>query len=62
VRPLLLTAVTTNIAPWAAVMGFGFLVGVMGHVNRSRPLIVTGILIVGAVSVYFALVVGRLGQ
>lgn|GEM_PF-2141346 len=59
---LLLTAATTRIGPYAAVMALGFLIGVAGHVIRSRLLIVTGILIVGAVSGYFAFVVGKLGQ
>jgi hypothetical protein len=40
-----------------AAMVFGLLVGVFGHVIRSRTLIVTGILIIGLVSAYFAWVV-----
>jgi len=62
VGALLLTAVTTSIGPYAAAMGLGFVIGVAGHVIRSRPLILTGILIVGGVSVYVAFVVGKLGQ
>jgi hypothetical protein len=54
-------AAGTDLGPYAAAMGFGFLVGVWGHVIRSRPVIVTGIVIVGLVSAYFAFVVGRLG-
>lgn len=45
-------ALTTQIGPYAAVMAFGFLIGVFGHVIRSRLLIVTGIVIVGALSAY----------
>ena len=53
VRTLLApAAAATGIGPYAAVMGFGFLIGVFGHVIRSRMLILTGILIVGALSVY----------
>ena len=59
---LLTPAVSTSVGPWAAVMGAGFLIGVFGHINRSKLLIITGILIVGAVSAYFAFVVGKLGQ
>jgi hypothetical protein len=55
-------AAATTIGPYAAAMAFGFLIGVFGHVIRSRVLIVTGILIVGGVSAYFAFVVGKLGQ
>lgn len=58
----LVIAASTGIGPYAAVMAFGFLIGVMGHVIRSRLLIVAGILIVGGLSVYFAFVVGKLGQ
>lgn len=61
-HPLLLTAATTSIGPYAAVMGLGFVIGVVGHVIRSRPMIIAGILMVGAVSVYVAFVVGKLGQ
>jgi len=58
--PILLpVAATSSLGPYAAVMGFGFLVGVFGHVIHSRTLILTGILIVGLVSGYFAFVVGK---
>jgi hypothetical protein len=53
-------AASTSLGPYAAVMGFGFLIGIAGHVIRSRTLILTGILIVGLVSAYFAFVVGKL--
>ena len=45
---------------YAAVMAAGFLIGVVGHITRSRTLILTGILIVGLVSAIFAFVVGKL--
>jgi hypothetical protein len=37
-------------------LALGFLVGVVGHVIRSRTLILTGILVIGMVSAYFAFV------
>ena len=40
-------------------MAVGFVIGMFGHVIQSRTLILTGILIVGLVSAYFAFVVGR---
>lgn len=55
-------ATSGRVGPYAAVMAFGFIIGVFGHIIRSRMLIVTGIVIVGALSAYFAFVVGRLGQ
>jgi hypothetical protein len=56
---LLPTAVTSHLGPYVAVIGFGFLLGVFGHVIHSRALILTGILIVGLISAYFAFVVGK---
>lgn len=56
---ILVLAASTSLGPYAAVMGFGFLIGVYGHVIHSRTLILTGILIVGAVSAYFAFVVAK---
>jgi hypothetical protein len=57
---LLPIAASTSVGPYAAVIGFGFLIGAYGHVIHSRTLILTGILIVGAVSSYFAFGVGKL--
>ena len=56
----MLAAVSDNAAPYAIAMAVGFAIGVFGHINKSRPLILTGILIVGAVSAYFAFVVAKL--
>lgn len=56
------STLSTGVGPWVAVMAFGFLIGVAGHVVRSRTLILTGIVIVGVVSAYFAFVVGKVGQ
>jgi hypothetical protein len=56
----LVLAASTSIGPYAAVMGFGFVIGVFGHVIHSRTLILTGIAIVGGMSAYFAFVVGKL--
>ena len=53
-------AASTSVGPYAAVIGLGFVIGVYGHVIHSRTLILTGILIVGLVSSYFAFVVGKL--
>ncbi len=40
-------------------MAVGLLVGVFGHIIKSRLLIITGILLVGFVSVYFAVFVAK---
>jgi hypothetical protein len=59
--PLLPAAAPTSIGPYAAAMAVGFLIGVFGHVIKSRLLILTGIVIVGAVSAYVAFGVAKLG-
>lgn len=58
---LIPAALPSNIGPYAAVLATGFVIGIVGHVVRSRTLIITGILIVGTVSVIVAFVLGRLG-
>jgi CHASE2 domain-containing sensor protein len=57
---LIPAAAPTTVAPYAVAMAVGFLVGVFGHVIRSRLLILTGILIVGAVSAYIAFAVAKI--
>jgi hypothetical protein len=42
-----------------AVLIFGLVVGVLGHLFRSRTLILTGIAIMGGVSAYFLFVVAK---
>lgn len=48
-----------EIAPYAIVMLLGLLIGVAGHISRSRTLIIVGIVLIGIVSVYFGFVVAR---
>ncbi len=55
--PLLIASQQSQLHALLAAMVFGLLVGVFGHVIRSRTLIVTGILIIALVSAYFAWVV-----
>jgi hypothetical protein len=56
---LISTIGTLTVGTVAATMGVGFLVGVFGHVIRSRLLILTGICIVGATSAFIAFGVAR---
>jgi hypothetical protein len=56
---ILQLAAVSSVGPYAAVMGFGFLVGVYGHVIKSRLLILTGILMVGGISAYFVFFVAK---
>jgi len=53
---LALVAGSANLGAFAAVVGFGFLVGTIGHILRSRTMIVTGILaiLMGIAGVFIA--------
>lgn len=59
---LIPATLTTNIAPYAALLAVGFVVGIIGHLNRSRTLIVAGIVMVGVAAVTFTFVVGKVGR
>ncbi|MFL5823679.1 MAG: hypothetical protein ACJ764_09590 [Solirubrobacteraceae bacterium] len=56
---LLSTVGSLAVGSVAAAMGVGFLVGVFGHVIKSRLLILTGIMVVGAASAYIAFGVAK---
>ena len=43
----------SHLGLFAAAIALGFVIGVFGHIIRSRPLIITGIIIIGAVSGYY---------
>jgi hypothetical protein len=53
-------AASTSVGPYAVAIAFGFVIGAYGHLSHSRTLILTGIVIVGGVSAYFAFGVGKL--
>jgi len=55
-------ALPTSLGPYVAAMATGFVIGILGHAVRSRILIICGIVIVGAVAVIIAFVLGKLGQ
>jgi hypothetical protein len=57
---LIPAALPSSLGPYIAVMAVGFVIGIAGHVTRSRTLILAGILIVGLVSAIFAFGVGKL--
>jgi hypothetical protein len=58
--PLLIASQQSQLNAWIVVVVFGLVIGVVGHLYNSRLLIVTGILIVGWFSAYFAFGVGHL--
>jgi len=50
----LATAVrSSHLAVFAIATALGFLIGIFGHIIKSRTLIITGILVIGAVSAYY---------
>ena len=54
---LLIATQQSQLHAFVAAMVVGLVIGVFGHVIRSRTLIVTGILIIGLTAGYFAWVV-----
>jgi cytochrome c oxidase subunit IV len=58
--PLVFALSASGLNAFSAVMAVGLLIGVFGHIIKSRLLIVTGILIIGVVSVYFAVFVAKI--
>jgi hypothetical protein len=56
VAVLVLASQSAHLAVFSIVLAFGLAVGVFGHIIRSRWLILTGILVIGAVSAYFSFV------
>ena len=44
---------SSHLGLFAAATAFGFLIGIFGHIIKSRTLIITGILIIGVVSLYY---------
>ena len=59
---LLFAAQSAHLGVYAAVLGFGLLVGIVGHLVRSRTLIITGILVIGLVSAYFSFIAQPTGK
>jgi F0F1-type ATP synthase assembly protein I len=53
---LLGSSQATDLHATLAALVVGLLIGIFGHMIRSRGLILTGILIIGIVSAYFSFV------
>ncbi len=53
---LILALQSSNTGPIIGALIFGLVVGVFGHIIRSRTLILTGILVIGLVSAYYSFV------
>jgi hypothetical protein len=53
---------SSHIGLFAGVVAFGFVLGIFGHIIRSRTLIITGIMVIGLASTYYALVLEPAGK
>ncbi len=53
---LVLAAGSAHLATFSGVLVLGLIVALLGHLTRSRPLIVAGIIVIGAASAYFSFV------
>jgi hypothetical protein len=62
VTTLVLAVASSHLGLFTAALAFGMLVGVFGHIIHSRPLIITGILLIGLVSAYFSFVLQPSGR
>ena len=58
----MLAVTSSHLGAFTAVLAFGLLVGVIGHLAKSRTLIITGILVIGAASAYFSFVLQPSGR
>jgi hypothetical protein len=53
---LVQAAGASHLGVFTAVLAIGLVIGVFGHIIKSRTLILTGILVIGVVSAYFSFV------
>ena len=53
---LVLASQQSQLRAFVGVIVFGLVVAVLGHISRSRTLILTGILVIGLASAYFSFV------
>ncbi len=52
---LALTVRASHLGAFAALVALGFVIGIAGHIVRSRTMVITGILVIGMVTAYYAL-------
>ena len=57
--PLAYALTSSGLGGLSAIMAVGLVIGVFGHIIKSRLLIVIGIGLIGAVSVYFGVFVAK---
>ena len=60
--PLATTINGSHLGAFAAIIALGFLIGIFGHIIKSRTLIVVGIIVIGVVSMVFVFVISPRGN
>jgi hypothetical protein len=53
---IVVAAQASHLTLFEIALVIGLLIGIFGHIIKSRALIITGILLIGAVSAYFSFV------
>jgi len=59
---LSLAVESSHLGIFTAALALGLVIGVFGHIIRSRTLVITGILVIGLVSAYFSFVLQPSGR
>jgi hypothetical protein len=62
VIPLATTIGGSHLGVYAAIIALGFLIGIFGHIIKSRTLIIIGIILIGVVSMVFVFVISPRGN
>jgi hypothetical protein len=62
VLTLVLAATSSHIGLFTAALVVGLVIGVFGHIIKSRTLIIIGILVIALVSAYFSFVLQPAGN
>jgi hypothetical protein len=62
VIPLATTINGSHLGAFAAIIALGFVVGIFGHIIKSRTLIIIGIIMIGVVSMVFVFVISPRGN
>ncbi len=57
--PLIYALTSSQLDGFSLALLVGVVIGVAGHISRSKTLIISGILIIGAISVYFGFFVAK---
>jgi hypothetical protein len=60
--PLATTINNSHLGVFVAAIALGFVIGIFGHIIKSRPMIIFGILVIGSLSMVYVFVIGPRGH